>query len=213
MNSHKSSNILIILAKLPEPGKVKTRLAKDLGEKRAAEAYSQMARHIISCASNSNTYETSIFFYPPDKKREVADWLSGISKLENESLIPQEGNSLGQRISNAFKRIFSKGAEKAVIIGTDCIDVTPVIIKNALIELNEHDCVIGPAEDGGYYLLALSQHTPGLFDGIDWSTERVLEQSLERAESLGLTYSLLETLSDIDNVEDLISVSGDLNFK
>lgn len=201
------NNTLIVFAKLPEPGKVKTRLAQDLGEQRAAEIYSDIARDIISRVSESSTYETLIYFDPPDKKNEITLWLKECTYIESERLIPQEGGSLGERILSAFESIFSSGAKSAVIIGTDCTDVNANMIEESFQELREYDAVLGPAQDGGYYLLGLNSLIPELFQEIGWSTEYVLEQTISRLNKLGLNYKLRETLRDIDNLNDLNSVS------
>jgi uncharacterized protein len=206
------NNKLLVFAKLPEPGKVKTRLAEDLGDVRAAEIYSYIARDIISRVSKSSTYETVIYYDPPDKKNDVAIWLKDCAQTDSERLIPQEGSSLGERILGAFESIFSSGAMSAVIIGTDCTDVTAKMIEETFGELSEYDAVLGPAEDGGYYLLGLNCLRPELFQDIDWSTDIVLEQTLSRLNKLGLNYKLRETLRDIDNLNDLNSVSKDLEL-
>ncbi len=206
------NNKLLVFAKLPEPGKVKTRLAEDLGDVRAAEIYSYIARDIISRVSKSSTYETVIYYDPPDKKNDVAIWLKDCAQTDSEHLIPQEGSSLGERILGALESIFSSGTISAVIIGTDCTDVTAKMIEETFGELSEYDAVLGPAEDGGYYLLGLNCLIPELFQDIDWSTEIVLEQTLSCLNKLGLNYKLRETLRDIDNLNDLNSVSNDLEL-
>jgi len=206
------NNTLIVFAKLPEPGKVKTRLAQDLGNERAAEIYSTIARDIISRVSKPLLYETVIFYDPPEKKDEVDLWLKDCAQTDNEHLIPQEGGSLGERISGAFESIFYAGANSTVIIGTDCTDVTANMIGETFGELKEYDAVLGPAEDGGYYLLGLNCFIPGLFKEIEWSTELVLEQTISRLNKLGANYKLRETLRDIDNLKDLNSVSNDFEL-
>ena len=191
---------------------MKTRLAKDLGDEEAARVYSEIARDIISRVAAAPNYQTAVFYDPPEKKDEVASWLGDIAQNGADFLFQQEGEILGDRISNAFKRVFSSGAERAVIIGTDCVGVTAEMIRETFSELTEYDAVIGPAEDGGYYLLGLSRFIPELFLDIEWSTERVFEQTLERVTSLGLKYELLETLSDVDNINDLQRLPKDLNL-
>lgn len=207
MPDKQENNTLIIFAKHPEPGKVKTRLARDLGDDKAAEIYSDIARDIISRVSKSPKYETVIYYDPPDKENEITLWLKGLTKIDGEHLIPQEGSSLGERISGAFERIFSSGQDKAVIIGSDCTNVTDAMIEETFTDLSHYDAVLGPAEDGGYYLLGLKRFTPELFQEVDWSTELVLGQTLSRLDKLGYNYKLLETLRDIDNLNDLKSLS------
>ncbi len=203
------NNTLIIFAKLPEPGKVKTRLARDLGDEKAAEVYSDIARDIVSRVSNSSIYETVIFYDPPEKKKEITHWLKDCANTDSEHLLPQRGGKLGDRISGAFERIFSLENKRAVIIGTDCTDVSAHMIEETFLDLKNFDAVLGPAKDGGYYLLGLNQFVPELFKDIDWSTDLVLGQTLSRLDRLGYNYKLLETLRDIDNLNDLNSLSYD----
>lgn len=199
MNQKTNKNTLIIFLKYPEAGKVKTRLAKDIGIDEAARIYSQMAFKIIDSVVETDSYNTIIFYDPPGKEIEIKDWL-GKKELQ---LIAQSGNSLGDRISNAFREVYSQGAEKAVIIGTDCLQVTSETINEAISLLDETDAVIGPAEDGGYYLLGLNIHTPQIFKDISWSTEHVLDQTISNIEENSLTYKKLKTLKDIDIVDDI----------
>lgn len=192
-------NTLIIFLKYPEAGKVKTRLAKDIGAEKAARIYSNMAKQIVDKVSNSGNYNTVIYYDPPEKKNEIAKWLEG----KGFHFSQQTGDTLGRRISSAFSEVFDQGAERAVIIGTDCIDITPDIINQTLDLLNLNDLILGPADDGGYYLLGLKKYIPGIFEKIDWSTERVLNQTIENIKQLGLEYDLLTSLRDIDDVYDL----------
>jgi len=192
-------NTLIIFIKYPLAGKVKTRLAKDVGESEAARIYSQMAKTIIENTSDPESYNTIIFYDPPEKEQEIKHW---IEKTELQYL-PQTGNTLGDRISSAFMKVYSSGADKAVIIGSDCIDVNRETINEAMGSLQDVDVVLGPAEDGGYYLLGLKRHIPEILQEIDWSTDRVLGQTLEKIKEKKLKYELLKTLKDIDTVEDL----------
>ena len=212
MSDDSQTNRLIIFAKLPEPGKVKTRLAADLGNERAAEIYSQLARDIISRVSESDHYQTYIFYDPPEKKAEVAGWLNDSIDPEAVSFFPQQGVILGERISLAFEKVFSSNADRSVIIGTDCTDLTRELIEDSFKALRVYDAVIGPAEDGGYYLLGLNRFRPELFQDIEWSTRHVLGQTVERLQESGLRYKVLKTLSDIDNLDDLKRISGDLKL-
>jgi len=199
MTKKTKKNALIIFLKYPQAGKVKTRLAKDVGENEAARIYSNMALNIIESVVDPKSYNTIIFYDPPEKEKEIKDWI-GEKEVQYS---PQLGNTLGDRISNAFKEVYSSGADKTVIIGTDCLDVTSENIKEALYLLDETDVVLGPAEDGGYYLLGLDKYTPQVFQDIDWSTEHVLEQTVLKIVENSLNYSLLKTLKDIDIVDDI----------
>jgi len=199
MNDSRQKNTLIIFLKYPQAGKVKTRLARDVGAQRAAEFYSQMSKTIIENVLDTDSYRTIIFYDPPERENEIRSWLGS----KQCPITPQTGESLGDKITDAFTQVFSSGADKAVIIGTDCIDVTSKTITQAINSLNNTDIVLGPAEDGGYYLLGLKRHIPEIFQEIDWSTNRVLAQTLEKIKEKKLKYELLETLKDIDTLEDL----------
>ena len=194
-----TNRILLIFLKYPEPGKVKTRLAQYIGKEKAAHIYSVMAETIIHHVSKSREHKTIIFFDPPERKSDVENWLPN----NDCKFLPQEGNSLGERMANAFSKAFSLGAEKAVIIGTDCIDISNDLISQAFVELDRTDVILGPAEDGGYYLLGLKKLIPEIFNNIDWSTDRVLNQTLKTLREKGLRFQLLQTLKDIDTANDL----------
>lgn len=206
MTQKTNKNTLIIFLKYPEAGKVKTRLAKDIGNNEAARIYSLMTLNIIESVVAPECYNTIIFYDPPEKEQEIKNW---VGKKEIQ-YAPQEGNTLGDRISNAFKVVFSSGIEKAVIIGTDCLDVSSDIINVAIHLLDETEVVLGPAEDGGYYILALNKYRPEIFQDIDWSTKHVLEQTVLKIVENKLTYHKLKTLKDIDTVEDINEKFGDI---
>ncbi len=192
-------NALIIFVKYPEPGKVKTRLAADIGEEKAAHIYSLMAKKIIEKVLAPEDYHTFVFYDPPSETHRVNDWL-GAGDYE---LFPQSEGSLGSRIINSFDTVFSKGFKKTIIIGTDCIGVKSKLIREALYGLDNDDVAIGPAHDGGYYLLGLNSATPQIFQDIEWSTESVLKQTLDKVNTSGLGHFLLETLNDIDTIQDI----------
>ena len=193
-------NTLIIFLKHPEPGKVKTRLAEEIGAQRAAEIYSAMAERIVSELSLCPEYHTLLQYHPPEKENEIRDWLANTRMR----LRAQSGESLGDKLSEEFEKIFSEDTERAVVIGTDCVDITVDHLREAFSYLDEYDAVLGPARDGGYYLLGLRAHDSRIFGGIDWSTGLVLSQTIERLNSLSLRYILLEELNDIDTASDLV---------
>lgn len=178
---------------------MKTRLAQDIGNERAAEIYSAMAKTIINQVAESSECETIIFFDPPERKADVENWLQS----NGHKLLPQEGSSLGERMLNAFRMAFSLGADKAVIIGTDCVKISDEMIREAFGKLETIDVVLGPADDGGYYLLGLKRAIPEIFDGIEWSTSLVLDQTVKKLREKGLEFQLLQTLKDVDTVNDI----------
>lgn len=194
------SNHLIIFIKNPVAGKVKTRLANSLGAQKALEIYCHLLDLTREAASKSEC--TRNLFYS-DRIDETDDW-----KKELYNKFVQEGNDLGDRMKNAFDQIFALGAEKAVVIGSDCPDVTSELIESAFRSLDEKDVVIGPAKDGGYYLLGMKKPLPFLFDDKEWSTETVFEDTAVDLMENRLTYKRLPELSDVDTIYDLQLLKG-----
>lgn len=211
-------NAVIIFLKYPEPGKVKTRLAKDIGNEKACAIYKLLTENVIKNVfiKNPSTYDVHFFFTPADKENEIKAWLKPI--LDNEQgfhmqYSPQEGNTLGERMSNAFQQtLHRKDCKRCIIIGTDCPEIDATLIEYAFGVLKEKDIVIGPCEDGGYYLLGMSRpvpvsfkqgFVPDLFIDIDWSTDRVFKQTMEKVRKNNVSCSILKILADIDTQEDL----------
>ncbi len=192
--------MLLIFVKYPEPGKVKTRLAENIGSENAATLYREMAESIIYELSKPTDFKKIIFFDPPQRKDDMIRWL----KFGGFSFMPQEGKSLGERMSNAFNHAFSIGAaKKAVIVGTDCPQITMQTIAKAFDKLETSEAVLGPSYDGGYYLLGLRRLMPDVFHDIDWSTNLVFDQTMKKLRNSGIRPECLEMLRDVDTVEDL----------
>lgn len=197
LNKHvvKQNDLLLIFIKNPEPGKVKTRLAAAIGNQKAYQIYLKLLRHTLKTSLEVNV----------DKQV----WYSSFIDLND--FIPgqdftkrlQQGRNLGERMLNAFIKGFDDGYKNIVIIGSDCPDIAPAILEQAFDKLDHHDMVIGPSADGGYYLLGMKEMHGELFSDIDWSTEHVLDQTLERANNLSLSTFRLPELNDIDTIEDL----------
>ena len=187
-----SAEQLIVFVKAPRPGAVKTRLAKSIGAAAACEAYRTLAETLFFQLSKLSNAE--LRFAQDDAGDEIKPWLRN-----NWGMRPQGQGSLGRRLQRAFAQAFSHGAHRVVIIGSDCPAVRLRDIEEAWSALKLNDVVIGPARDGGYWLIGLRQPQPTLFDGIAWSTERVLGETLQRAEHAGLRVKLLQELSDVDS--------------
>ncbi len=191
--------IVFVFVKAPVPGRVKTRLAASLGSVEAARLYRSLAHRIVERVA-AGGYRTVVYFDPPGAAAEVRAWLGAGREYR-----PQPQGDLGERLRQAFADGFEE-ADCVSVVGTDIPDLDRAAVERSfeLVSASEGpDAVFGPALDGGYYLLALSRPAPGLFEGIAWSTGAVLEESLRRAEALGLTVGFLDSLADIDRGEDL----------
>ena len=191
---------LIIFVKNLRYGQVKTRLAAKLGCDQAFEIYKMLLHH--TCQVTLAIKADKFLFYA--EKIENDDWPGMIERQV------QRGDDLGNRMQNAFELLFSKSYEKVAIIGSDCLELTSSIIQRSFSELDATDVVIGPARDGGYYLLGLKKNSPLLFENMEWSTSRVLEKTIRTCNENNLAYSLLELLNDIDEPEDWLKAKQDL---
>lgn len=187
------SNALIIFIKNPEKGKVKTRLAKTVGDDQALRIYLALLEHTrrIALSLDAERYVFYSSFIAEDD-----DWLA---RDFRQAL--QASGDLGQRMIAAFQTAFQEH-QKVVIIGSDCASLTSEMVEAAFQRLDEHDFVIGPAIDGGYYLLGMRSFEPSVFQDIEWSTESVFTETVARIKRLNKTYALLSELSDIDYEED-----------
>jgi len=184
--------VVLVFQKNAILGKVKTRLASGMGELRALEIY----RHLIqSTYSVLEDVSAPVWTYYSDFIPETVN--PPIAKS-----FVQEGHDLGERMANAFARSFESGMEKVVLIGTDCPSLQSQHLNQAFEALIHSDLVLGPATDGGYYLIGMKRKADYLFEGISWSSAEVLSQTLAVASANGLDFTLLDELSDIDTQED-----------
>lgn len=194
--------LLIIFVKNLEKGRVKTRLAKTLGDEKAMQVYKKLLNHTFSVISSVNV-DKQVWYsrFIPERDR----WKTGqfAKKL-------QQGNDLGERMQTAFRNAFNEGYQKTVIIGSDCAELTAELISDSYQHLDDHDLVIGPSKDGGYYLLGMNKFYGQLFDGIPWSTSEVLPLTLQIAEEMDLDIYKLKKLNDVDDEEDWKSVKDTL---
>jgi len=192
-----AKHVLIIFAKYPEPGKVKTRLSVDIGEKKAIFFYKLFVETVVK-NTESKCFERRLFYSPQNSGKKFSEWLGNSIRF-----YPQKGSTLGERLSNAFRSVFDKGAKKVIVIGTDAPLINNKVIEEALEKLKKSTAVIGPSYDGGYYLLGLSVFYVDLFMNIDWSTPKVFEQTVNTLRTLGINHSLLDKQFDIDTGKDL----------
>ncbi len=195
-------DVLGVFVKAPVAGRVKTRLAAEVGAHRAAKIYRDLGRRVVSACAGSG-HDTMVWFAPAEARPAVRDWLKGLGVA---AFRAQVSGALGARLAAAFRRHFHEGARRVIMIGSDCPGVDAGLVSRALAELDEHDLVLGAAHDGGYYLIGLRAPVPQLFRGIAWSTEAVLGQTLARARQLGLNTVLLPTLRDVDTASDARAV-------
>ncbi|MGB8190735.1 MAG: TIGR04282 family arsenosugar biosynthesis glycosyltransferase [Chitinophagaceae bacterium] len=187
------NEVVIIFTKNPVYGKVKTRLAAGIGADKALEIYHEL----VACTHSSIKELTcdKIVYYS-DNIQHNDLWDEGFEKAV------QQGADLGERMHNAFKNVFDLGYKRAVIIGTDCPSLNAQLVMQAFDKLNTQDVIIGPAADGGYYLLGMKTNHD-LFKNIAWSTAGVLDSTIEICKQLELNYYLLPVLNDIDEEKDL----------
>lgn len=185
-----ASNALLIFLKKPVPGKVKTRLAADLGDQAAAEAYKTLYRNTISRVLDPSW---KIIFY-------IADDVSGFEEYTYERRVQSSGD-LGQKMHHAFVEACREN-EAVVLIGSDCPYLGTAEVSEAFDSLKTNDVVFGPSTDGGYYLIGLKNPAVPLFTDISWSTSKVLDQSLAAATQVGLKVHLLREWSDVDTIAD-----------
>jgi len=173
---------------------VKTRLAKDIGIHKALDVYNELVHHTHKITKKVEA-DKAVYY---SEYVEIEDiWDDGSFKPQ-----VQKGNSLGEKMSTAFDEAFDS-YKKVVIIGSDCYDLSTKIINTAFEMLEEHDVVVGPAKDGGYYLLGMNEYFPQLFKDKEYSTANVLNELLEEVDTLELSVYKLPMLSDIDTFEDL----------
>jgi len=190
-----TKDALLIFAKNPEAGKVKTRLAASMGNEVALAIYNQLLLHTVS-VTRYLPFDKFVFYSSYIDEHDIWDSKHYYKKA-------QQGNDLGERMKSAFASIFYNGYDNAVIIGTDCPDLNAEIIESAFTSLQTYDVVIGPAEDGGYYLLGMKEMHGKLFEDIEWSTSKVLHCTLDKCAASQLSYYLLPVLNDIDEEKDL----------
>jgi uncharacterized protein len=185
---------LVLFLKAPRAGMVKTRLAAALGPERACAAYRVLVDTLVRQLAGIEAVQ--LRFAPDDAQAEVAAW-----QQPGWSTAPQGPGDLGLRLSRAFAEAFAHGRERVVVIGSDCPELQGTDVRAAWLALDEADVVLGPARDGGYWLIGLRQPQPELFAGMPWSSERVLEETLARCRARQLKWQLLRELTDVDELE------------
>lgn len=197
-------SLLIIFVKNLVPGHVKTRLAEEIGIDGALDVYQYLVEHTAEITEELEV-DKAVFY---SEYVEIEDiWDDSQYKL-----LIQKGKTLGERMSNAFEKAFETGYEKVVIIGSDSIEISEKHLNEAFKQLDEHEYVIGPAKDGGYYLLGMKGHVPSFFEGKKYGHDKVLKELLEEVAKTQKEFFLLEELSDIDTFQDLKDSDIDFQF-
>ncbi len=195
----KNTECILFYVKYPEPGKVKTRLAKGLGDERAVELYKRFIQDLNEMLSDIP--QQVCVCYAPDKAEPYFR-----ERLGNDFLYaPQQGIDLGERMKHSFQQAFQEGFERVAIVGSDSPDLSAQIVSQAFDELGRSDAVIGPALDGGYYLLGFRKERffPDVFDDMSWSTSIVFDQTRKKLDEALLRYSVLAEWNDIDTLLEL----------
>lgn len=190
-------NTLLLFLKAPVPGKVKTRLAKDIGEKEAALAYIDMARAIRDEAELLHNTHLQ-WVYAPTVEYPDLGWLD----IPDAAFWNQSDGDLGKRLSTAFQRAFSEYGGPVCAMGMDSPGLPSKRIRESFLRLENKDFVLGPTEDGGYYLIGMSKFHAELFENIPWSSEQTAKATLEHSQKLNLETDLLATYFDIDTLSE-----------
>lgn len=193
---------IIIFTRFPKPGKTKTRLIPVFGEEGAADLQRCMTEDTLERVLRLNK-ERSIsieIHYEGGNSKVMKRWLGKDVVCQ-----PQESGHLGERMSRAFMKSFDVGYERVLIIGTDCPDLSIHLLQNAFDALSHSDVIIGPARDGGYYLIGFRKNdfSPEVFEGIDWGTDKVFKKTLNFLKKIGSKIHLLPKWNDVDTLDDL----------
>lgn len=189
-------NALIVFVKNPVLGKVKTRLAATTSAEDALRVYSALVSHTQRILEGLPAH---IRVYYSDQLEVNQGWPD-----KHCTVYVQQGNTLGERLHHAFRETFDQGYRRVVVIGSDCLELTSDHLVSSFDLLTDHDVVMGPTFDGGYYLMGMTDFHPTLFAQKAWSTPLVYSQTLQDIEALNLTWQALETLHDIDTYEDVL---------
>ncbi len=193
-----------IFAKYWEPGRVKTRLAAAVGNEAASVVYRQFIHTLVK--RFDQTGDQRVLCFTPSDRSGAFDSLGGDQWLNE----PQASGDLGERMTAYFASCFDRGAQRVVLIGSDSPTMPIEYVESAFQFLRETDVVLGPTDDGGYYLVGASCDASEMFRGIDWSTPQVWDQTIARLSDLGLTYGSLPKWYDVDDASDLERLRDEL---
>jgi uncharacterized protein len=197
-----SDSALILFAKAPIPGQVKTRLCPPLTPDEAASLHGSIVLDMLERSRNAAGLDRFVACAPSSDHV----FFKILEERHGVRLIAQTGDDLGARMARAFADVFALGYRQVLVVGTDLPTLPGSVFGEAVTLLAAHDVVLGPALDGGYYLVGLRKPSPGLFAGIPWSTDRVLSLTQQKAAALGLHQALLPVRRDVDTIDDLLSL-------
>ena len=198
-NNKSDEKCLLFFMKYPEEGQVKTRLSKDIGEIITVELYKNFVLDLLAMFEKPGIH-LFLCFYPENSQEKLIEWLGN-----QYCYMPQKGEDLGQRMKNSFIQAFTIGYSRVIIIGSDSPDLPDAFINEAFLSLKTNDVVIGPAFDGGYYLIGFRSDTflSEVFEGINWSTDTVFGETINILEEAGRKIHILPEWDDIDTLVDL----------
>ena len=193
------SDKILLFIKYPNHGAVKSRLAESVGESTACALYKCFVDDILTTLKGINA-QIVICYYPVYLKEKMAAWLG-----RRYDYIPQIGENLGDRLQYCCNISLKEGAEKIIVLASDIPEISQEIIKNAFSQLEDNDMVIGPSEDGGYYLIGFKNKSyyNNIFEDISWSSKYVFQETLEKMDRCQLRYFILDTLNDMDTIADI----------
>ncbi|MDI6719933.1 MAG: TIGR04282 family arsenosugar biosynthesis glycosyltransferase [Methanomicrobiales archaeon] len=197
---------IVVMAKAPQPHRVKTRLIPPLTGGEAARLYHGFLLDKLDQVLHVGSPAHRVIAYTPDDAEPFFRALAG----NRYRLLRQAGGDLGERLSSAAGSLFAEGCRRVLLLDSDTPHLPPAYIQSGLMALERSDVVIGPCDDGGYYLVGMRRHTPALFRGIPWSTPAVTARTIRRAGQLGLTVALLDRWFDVDTIADLVRLKRDL---
>ena len=203
-----TDSAIIVFVKYPEPGKVKTRLAAKIGNALAADIYSYFVQETFFVMKQVKTAEKFVAFSPQEREKDFFQFF----KSEGTWFPQLKSQSLGDRIHHAMNYVLQQGYRRVVAIGTDSPSLPAEYVAQALEELKKHDTVVGPSEDGGYYLIGARKAPKELFQQIDWSTDKVFEQTIARTKEYDLSVQILPAWYDVDDIETLVKLSHQVKF-
>ena len=195
---------LVVFAKAPIPGQVKTRLCPPLTSDEAATVHGSFVLDTLERTRAAvSKFRLAVDRYLACAPSSALVFFKVMEERQAVRLLDQEGEELGTRMNRVFETLFARGYGRVVIVGTDVPSLPLESYQQALQLLDRYDVVLGPALDGGYYVVGLKKAAPALFQDIPWSTDRVLTLTKEKAAGLGLDVGLLREWRDVDTIDDL----------